>query len=75
MLTRWLLYPYAPTLHCTKYHKIPVNGYKELEEQLRVSSAAPESPSADGPHVCVFFGGRMLNRSRTLRIPLSLPGD
>jgi hypothetical protein len=28
MLTRWLLYPYAPTLHCTKYHKIPVNGYK-----------------------------------------------
>jgi len=27
MLTRWPLYPYAPTLHCTKYHKNPVNGY------------------------------------------------
>ena len=27
MLTRWLLYPYAHTLYCTKYHKIPVNGY------------------------------------------------
>jgi hypothetical protein len=48
---------------------------KESEEQLRALSAAPESPSADGPDVCVFFGGRMLNRSRTLRIPLSLPGD
>jgi len=29
MLTRWLLYPYAHTLYCTKYHKIPVNGYGE----------------------------------------------
>ena len=28
MLTRWLLYPYAHTLYCTKYHKIPVNGYR-----------------------------------------------
>jgi predicted nucleic acid-binding Zn-ribbon protein len=48
---------------------------KDLEEQLRALSAAPESPSADGPHVCVFFGGQMLNRSRTLLIPLSLLGD
>jgi hypothetical protein len=30
MLTRWLLYPYAHTLYCTKYHKIPVNGYTKL---------------------------------------------
>ena len=48
---------------------------KDLEEQLRVLPAAPESPSADGPQVCVFFGGSMHNRSRTLLIPLSLRGD
>jgi hypothetical protein len=28
MPTRWLLYPYAHTLYCTKYHKIYVNGYR-----------------------------------------------
>jgi membrane protein involved in colicin uptake len=48
---------------------------KELEEQLRALPAAPESPSADNPQVCVFFGGPMLNRSRTLLIPFSLLGD
>ena len=31
---------------------------KDLEEQLRALQAAPESPSADGPPVCVFFGAR-----------------
>lgn len=48
---------------------------KELEEQLRALPVAPERLSPDGPHVCVFFGGPMLNRSRTLLIPLSLLGD
>src|SRR4051812_18490746 len=31
MLTRWQLYPYAHTLYCTKYHKIPVNGYPKAK--------------------------------------------
>ena len=48
---------------------------KEWEEQPRALPAAPESPSADGPRVCVFFGGPMLPRSRTLLIPLSSRGD
>src|SRR5438270_379681 len=30
---------------------------KEWEEQPRALPAAPESPSADGPRVRVFFGG------------------
>src|SRR3954447_8736778 len=48
---------------------------KDLEEQLRALPAAPESPSADGPQLCVLFGGPMLPRSRPLPIPLSLRGD
>jgi hypothetical protein len=36
MLTRWLLYPYAHTLYCTKYHKIPVNGYRKDDPLERV---------------------------------------
>ena len=40
MLTRWLLYPYAHTLYCTKYHKIPVNGYG-ITSDIRVSSTLP----------------------------------
>ena len=48
---------------------------KELEGQLQAVPAAPESPAADDPHVCVFFGGQMLSRSMTLLIPLSLLGD
>jgi predicted nucleic acid-binding Zn-ribbon protein len=31
---------------------------KDLEEQLRALQAAPESRSAGGPPVCVFFGAR-----------------
>jgi hypothetical protein len=48
---------------------------KELEEHLRAVQAAPTSPSADGPPVCVFFGGQMVNQSMALLIPLSLLGD
>jgi hypothetical protein len=48
---------------------------KNLEEQLRALQAAPENPSAEGPHVCVFLGGPMLKRSMTLLIPLSLLGN
>jgi predicted nucleic acid-binding Zn-ribbon protein len=48
---------------------------KELEQQLRALPAAAQSPSADDPAVCVFFGGPMVNRSRTLLTPLSLLGD
>ena len=48
---------------------------KDLEEQLRALPVAPENSAADGPHVCVFFGGPMLTRSLTLLIPLSLVGD
>jgi hypothetical protein len=48
---------------------------KDLEVQLHAVQAAPEGPSVDGPQVCVFLGGPMLNRSMTLLIPLSLRGD
>ena len=47
---------------------------KELEQQRRVLQTAAESPSADGPALCVFFGGQMVNRSMTPLIPPSLLG-
>jgi uncharacterized protein YlxW (UPF0749 family) len=47
----------------------------ELEEQLRALQPAPEDPSVDGPAICVFFGGQMVNQPMALLIPLSLLGD
>ena len=47
MLTRWLLYPYAHTLYCTKYHKIPVNGYSS--GALARARGVPASPRPGPP--------------------------
>ena len=49
--------------------------FEELQAQLRALQTAPESPSADCPAVCIFFGGQMANQSMPLLIPLSLLAD
>jgi TolA-binding protein len=48
---------------------------EELEEQLRALQTAPQNSTTDGPVVCAFFGGQMVNPSMTLLIPLSLLHD
>jgi hypothetical protein len=48
---------------------------EELEGQLRALQTAPECLSADGPAICVAFGGQMVDQPMAILIPLSLLGD
>jgi hypothetical protein len=76
MPTRWLLYPYAHTLYCTKYHKICVNGYRDWMQVL--SAARLVTFRLEGQAERRRLAGGCLDARRVPRLgdhqPLAAPG-